>query len=257
MPCPLCNDTGWKYIGPQQDRRVTRCDCRNAQRAQRLLAVARIPKRYQHCELSNFDVIPGPYQVAMERAKLAAEKFVEQYPVEKNGLLITGPIGVGKTHLAVGIMQDLIRTKGVPCLFYDYRELLKKIQNSYNPSVQTTEMEILRPVMEAEVLVLDELGAVKPSEWVWDTVSLILNTRYNEERTTIITTNLNDLPPTEAIAGADLRGAAAARRAASEPTLGDRITERMRSRLHEMCRLIEMQGEDFRTRFKSASFNTL
>lgn len=256
MPCPLCNDTGWKYVGPETNRRVTRCECRNAQRAERLLKVARIPKRYQHCELANFDVLPGPYKVAMERAKMSAEKFVEHYPIEKTGLLLTGSIGVGKTHLAVGIMQELIRTKGVRCVFYDYRELLKEIQNSYNPSVQTTEMEVLRPVMEAEVLVLDELGAIKPTEWVWDTVSLILNTRYNEERTTIITTNLADLPPAEA-APEDLRSPRAARRAASEPTLGDRITERMRSRLHEMCRLIEMQGEDFRTRFKRASFNTL
>jgi DNA replication protein DnaC len=138
----------------------------------------------------------------------------------------------------------------VRCVFYDYRELLKEIQNSYNPSVDTTEMEVLRPVMETELLVLDELGAVKPSEWVWDTVSLILNTRYNEQRTTIITTNLADAPP----AGSDTDGASAARRAAREATLGDRITERMRSRLHEMCKKIELQGEDFRQRVRSASF---
>src|SRR5205807_4333149 len=114
-------------------------------------------------------------------------RFVEEYPLEKTGLLLTGPIGVGKTHLAVGILQELIRSKGIPCLFYDYRELLKQIQNSYNPSVQTTELEILRPVFEAEVLVLDELGAVKPTEWVWDAVQFILNSRYNSRLTTIIT----------------------------------------------------------------------
>ncbi len=192
----------------------------------------------------------------MMKAKLDAGKFIEQYPLERDGLLFIGPIGVGKTHLAVAVLQELVRKKNVPCLFYDYRELLKEIQNSYNPSVQTTEMEVLRPVMETEVLVLDELGAVKPSEWVWDTVSLILNTRYNEKRTTIITTNLPDLPPAGSVE-VDSRSATAARRAAGEPTLGDRITERMRSRLHEMCRVIVMQGEDFRTRYKKASFNAL
>jgi DNA replication protein DnaC len=256
MTCALCNDTGWKYIGPDNDRRVTRCNCRDTVRAERLLKLARIPRRYKHCELSNFDVLPGRFQAAMQGAKLAAEKFVENYPVERDGILFLGPVGVGKTHLAVGIMQELIRSKGVPCLFYDYRELLKEIQNSYNSSVQTTEMEVLRPVMEAEIVVLDELGAVKPSEWVWDTVSLVLNTRYNENRTTIITSNLADLPPREA-AGDDSRSASAARRASSESTLGDRITERMRSRLHEMCRKIEMNGEDFRQKFKMATFNSL
>ncbi len=256
MSCSLCNDTGWKYVGPPEERRVAPCECRETHRTERLLRQARLPQRYQHCELSNFDVLPGRYQAAMAKAKFAAEKFVEQYPLEKDGLLLLGPIGVGKTHLAVGILQELIRRKNVPCLFCDYRELLKQIQDSYNPSVQTTEMQVLRPVMQAEVLLLDELGAIKPSDWVWDTVSLVLNTRYNEKLTTILTTNLLDLPPREAAEG-DPRSASAARRAAAEPTLGDRITERMRSRLHEMCRVIEMQGEDFRTRFRQASFNAL
>ena len=101
---------------------------------------------------------------------------------------------MGKTHLAVGIIKELILSKGIACLFYDYRELLKQIQNSYNDSVKATELDVLRPVFETEVLVLDELGAVKPTEWVWDTVSLILNTRYNDNRTTIITTNFDDRP---------------------------------------------------------------
>ena len=165
--------------------------------------------------------------------------------MDKTGLLFIGTVGVGKTHLAVGIIRQLIADKGVPCLFYDYRELLKEIQNSYNPTVSTTEMGILRPVFEAEVLVLDELGAVKPTEWVWDTVSLVLNTRYNEKRTTIITTNFSD-QPAAAVAGP--------RGALREETLGDRIGERMRSRLHEMCRKVEMQGDDFRQRVRSASF---
>src|SRR5207253_142705 len=139
------------------------------------------------------------------------------------------------THLAVGIIKELILTKGLPCLFYDYRELLKQIQNSYNDSVKATELDVLRPVFETEVLALDELGAVKPTEWVWDTVSLILNTRYNDNRTTIITTNF-DNKPAGALAGP--------RGAAREETLGDRVGERMRSRWNEMCRIIKMAGEE-------------
>ena len=128
-------------------------------------------------------------------AHLSASKFAHEYdPRDGTGLLIIGKIGTGKTHLAVGITKELILNKGICCLFYDYRELLKEIQNSYNATVQTTELDVLRPVFEADVLVLDELGAVKPTEWVWDTVSLILNTRYNDNRTTIITTNFEDQP---------------------------------------------------------------
>jgi DNA replication protein DnaC len=114
-------------------------------------------------------------------------------------------------------------------------------------------LEILRPIFEAEVLVLDELGAVKSSEWVWDTVSHILNSRYNEKKTTIITTNFPNLPPGDVQTS---RGSASdsARQAARGETLGDRITERMRSRLLEMCRVVQMEGADFRQKVQSANF---
>jgi DNA replication protein DnaC len=239
--CPLCQGTGWK---PASSQRVARCDCRLQARGQALLASARIPKRYEHCELSNFE-FDGPHR-GLSASRMGACKFVEEYPLDTTGLLLIGSIGVGKTHLAVGIIKELILSKGIACLFYDYRELLKQIQNSYNASVQATELDVLRPVFDTEILVLDELGAVKPTEWVWDTVSLILNTRYNDNRTTIITTNLPNEKPGE--------GISRARAAAREDTLGDRIGERMRSRLHEMCRVISMDGEDFRVKYKSASF---
>jgi DNA replication protein DnaC len=226
---------------------ATRCECVLQQQGKRLLEAARIPRRYMHCELSNFEH-EGPFR-SLFSAHGASLRFIEEFPLKSAGagLLFVGPIGCGKTHLAVGIAKELISQKAAACLFYDYRELLKEIQNSYNASVQVTEMEVLRPVFDAEVLVLDELGAAKPTEWVWDTVSHILNTRYNDKRTTIITTNFMDLPP----AGAEPEGRAV--RTAREETLGDRIGERMRSRLHEMCRVVRVEGEDFRMKYKSAS----
>jgi DNA replication protein DnaC len=253
--CQLCSGTGWKTIAvPGKANRVTRCDCRIDTRAARLLQAAHIPARYEHCTLADFATDFSGAHRSLPAARLAAGRFVEEYPLEKTGLLFTGPIGTGKTHLAVGIVQELVRGKGVPCRFCDYRELLKEIQNSYNPSVQTTELEILRPVFEAEVLVLDELGAVKPTEWVWDTVSHILNSRYNEKKTTIVTTNFPNLPPGEMQAGRGVSATEAARHAARNETLGDRVTERMRSRLHEMCRVVQLDGSDFRQRVQSATF---
>jgi DNA replication protein DnaC len=249
--CPLCEGTGWKAVSTGFDRRVTRCDCQLRARSQALLVSARIPKRYEHCELSNFE-FDGPHRSLMP-ARMAACKFVEDYPLDNTGLLLIGSIGVGKTHLAVGIIKELILSKGIACLFYDYRELLKQIQNSYNDSVKATELEVLRPVFETEVLVLDELGAVKPTEWVWDTVSLILNTRYNDNRTTIITTNFPDEPGQDSYAN-PASEFARAQRSARRETLGDRIGERMRSRLHEMCRIVSMEGADFRQTLRSASF---
>ncbi|HKW15981.1 MAG TPA: ATP-binding protein [Terriglobales bacterium] len=245
--CPVCCGSGWKPAN--SDRRVVRCKCRLKSRAESLLALARIPKRYEHCELSNFE-FDGPHAHLMS-ARMNACKFVENYPLDSTGLLLIGSIGVGKTHLAVGIIKELVLSKGIPSLFYDYRELLKQIQNSYNDSVKATELDVLRPVFETEVLVLDELGAVKPTEWVWDTVSLILNTRYNDSRTTIITTNYPDDAARDSNGGSEF---SRAQRAARGETLGDRIGERMRSRLHEMCRIVKMEGSDFRQTYRSASF---
>ena len=216
------------------------CECRFERRVSSLLERAHIPRRYQHCSFESYEAqFPGADR-SLAEARLRAQGFVDGYPVttEGRGLLMTGSIGVGKTHLAVGILQSLIVEKGVKGLFCDYRELLKEIQHSYNPQVLTTELDILRPVFEAEVLVLDELGASKPTEWVWDTVAHILNTRYNDKRTTIITTNYADQPPGGVATGPQ--------RAMRDETLGDRIGERMRSRLAEMCVVVEMRGTDFR-----------
>jgi DNA replication protein DnaC len=253
--CRLCEGTGWKTAAlgrsnGARERRVVRCDCRLRARTQSLLAAARIPRRYEHCELTNYDTdFPGAHPSLAEAHFLASGFAQKCDPRGDKGLLIIGKIGTGKTHLAAGIIRELILNRGISCLFYDYRELLKEIQNSYNATVQTTELDVLRPVFEPDVLVLDELGAVKPTEWVWDTVSLILNTRYNDNRTTIITTNFDDQPA--AGVAASLSSARAASRG---ETLGDRIGERMRSRLHEMCRIITLEGADFRQKYRSANF---
>jgi DNA replication protein DnaC len=239
--CNSCGGTGWKTVTVALDRRVTRCGCTALARADYLLAKARIPLRYQHANLSNFKT-DGPQHV-VEEALVKARGFVEQYPLDKTGLLFFGTVGTGKTHLAIGIIKELIIEKGIACVFYDYSELLKQIQNSYNPSVQTTEVEILRPVFESEVLVLDDLGASRRTDWVWDAVSLILNTRYNENRTLIITTNYPDGPSALA------EGFEGPQRSTRDDTLGDRVGDRMRSRIHEMCRIIKLSGmaPDFRS----------
>lgn len=235
---------------PNGDRVAEECRCRESERTELLLRRANIPKRYEHCTLESYEVdfVGDP---VLPAARATAQNFVREYPVgtDGKGLLLVGSIGVGKTHLAVGMLRELIAVKGARGLFCDYRELLKEVQHSYNPQVLTTELAVLQPVFEAEVLVLDELGAAKPTEWVWDTVAHILNTRYNDKLTTIITTNYADQPPASPSAAQT-----AAARAMREESLGDRIGERMRSRLAEMCVVVEMRGEDFRRNVGRARF---
>jgi DNA replication protein DnaC len=245
--CQKCDGMGMRVVAREGGGSIAEaCECRHERRIFQLHRRAQIPARYQGCTLDTYQYNYMGADASLWHAFNQSRGFVTGYPATTNGngLLFTGNIGTGKTHLAVGILQALVLEKSVPALFCDYRELLKSIGNSYNPQVAATELEVLRPVFNAEVLVIDELGAAKPTEWVWDTVAHILNTRYNDHRTTIITTNYANLPP----------GAAAGARGVREETLGDRIGERMRSRLAEMCVTVEMTGADYRQGARRARF---
>ncbi len=229
MPCDLCDDTGWKPLeiqGPSGvTRQVVRCDCRRDQLGQQRLAASNIPKRYQHCTIANFT----SYNESLDKAAAQARAIADRFPAVTKGLFLEGQPGVGKTHLAVAVLKQVIQTTGARGLFYDTRDLLRLIRSTYDPSIRTTELEVLRPVMTADLLVLDDLGAEKTSEWVEETMNLIVNTRYNERRLTIFTSNYEDIPDD------------------TEPnSLVFRIGHRMRSRLHEMCDFIVLDGADYR-----------
>ena len=225
MTCPLCDDTGWRPVDEDGIRRVVRCDCWRDQVGHKRLAEANVPKRYQHCTLGNFTA----YNESLGRAVAQARRVAEAYPVVSSGLFLEGQPGVGKTHLAAAVLKQVVQTTGARGLFYDTRDLLRVIRSTYDPSIRTTELEVLRPVMHADLLVLDDLGAEKTSEWVEETMNLIVNTRYNERRLTIFTSNYADIPDD------------------TDPNaLIFRIGHRMRSRLHEMCEFIVMDGADYR-----------
>src|SRR5579883_3481157 len=164
--CSICDGVGLVRVIDGGGKWVSRpCECQQMEREQRRLAAARIPARYRDCTLDAFDPSYPRADDSLARALLTARRFVEAYPVDTavKGLLFVGSAGLGKTHLAVGVLQRLVRERGARGLFCDYRELLKNIQNSYNPQVNTTELDLLRPVFAAEVLVLDDLGAQKPN----------------------------------------------------------------------------------------------
>ncbi len=274
--CTICGGTGWKTVervseeenlkrvswekpieGTNATRRVwaVPCDCTGKDRAARVLGRARIPNRYEHCDFDNFDkdlYDTGPdspaWNRSLEQAKLVTEAFARDYPAGNDtGLLIMGPCGAGKTHLAVAALRQIV-LRGHAGLFYDYRELLKEIQGSYNPESQTSELGVLEPVLTADVLLLDDLGAGKPSPWALETVGHILNTRYNEKRVTLLTTNyLDNNGPTPIPSPRSPRlPSGQAVSPAREDSLTDRLGMRIRSRLYEMCRTVELFAPDYR-----------
>lgn len=226
MPCPHCDDTGWATVVVDGTTRVARCSCWRNARAARLLGAARIPRRYQHCSLDNFVTYDNE---SLTRAVARARHVAKTFPTSDKGLFLLGPPGVGKTHVVVAVLKDIVLRTGASAIFYDTRDLLRVIRSTYDPVVRATEVEILRPVMEADVLALDDLGAEKTSEWVEETLNLIVNTRYNERRLTLFTSNYDDKPDQ------------------TDPdSLLCRIGFRMRSRLHEMCEFLDLDGADYR-----------
>jgi DNA replication protein DnaC len=231
--CSACFGTGVRIV-PGKGAKI--CDECQPRDGDRLLEAARIPRRHAACTFDNYRVPAG--SSSLHWALMKAKTLVNDYPAVERGILLTGSVGVGKTHLAVAILQGLI-AKGVSCLFCEFGSLLKQIQDSYNPISETSELRVLAPVYQA------------PTDWVRDTMYQIINKRYNDKKLTIFTTNYLDVPRIEKTHEPEIASRTFSKKGSSEriqemTTLEERIGTRLRSRLYEMCNAVVMEGEDFR-----------
>ena len=233
--CPVCNDSGFEIRSrPDGVTTAVPCPCSVKDRGERLLHSARIPRRYDHCTLESFE-IHHPSHATTRRLAL---DWVERWPLVEHGLLFLGQPGTGKTHLAVGMARELAGTKGARVLFREQRELLKEIQATFDAGATRTESDVLRPVLECEILILDDLGVGRTTAWARDVMHDIIVQRYNDKMPLILTSN----HPT----GEGSEEGEHERSVKEVLTLRDRMGDALMSRLYEMCRVVIVEGGDYR-----------
>ena len=194
---------------------------------------SKMSKRNLNYKFDNFETNNSNKKV-FDNLKNYSEKLVKC--IEKKGLILVGNNGVGKTHLACSIANELIEN-GIPVIYGTLINLLAELRNSYDTENNISEMEIIKLYKNVDLLIIDDLGTEKPSEWGLEKVFTIINSRYENNLPVIITTNYNQNSLLERLS---LNGEI-------------ETAKSIISRLYEMCYLVKIDDIDHRIKKKKVS----
>ncbi len=245
--CLLCHDSRYIFQRDELGREVaTMCDCERRRVRARLYNEAGIPGRYADAVFNDAFRDRGN-----KNAFNTFKTMARDYQRGDKGILLMGAPGVGKTWMISAFIRELIFTHGIQALFQDFFHLLKDLRSGY--SQDKPESELIDPMVRVEVLVIDELGKGRNTPWEQNILDVIISQRYNNQKTTLFTSNYTTNKKTtlvERVRPKEAPGGEADREVSD--TLQERVGSRIYSRLQEMCHFDELRGPDRREQHEGA-----
>ncbi len=252
--CPACRGTGFLRTTDAHGYEVMApCARGGVVRRVRLYNEMALPARFHDVRLNAYEARPGSDSNQRQMRSIVEalrDRLIDaQRPdgsIEPGirGLGLSGEPGVGKTHLICALARELTVDYGMTVRYADFSTLLWDLKSRFEQG--SGEASLLAPLIDADVLVLDEVGKGKASEWDISIIDALVAGRYNRRKTIVFATNYAF---TEAPALVDMNRAAGALRGGGMShleTLKGRVHDRVFSRLCEMCELVTVVGPDQR-----------
>lgn len=240
--CTECQGTGMVVHTVDGDRMATPCRCNSLQRRIQLFNDARIPGKFTGRWIEDLEETHR----SQKEIKYRLLKYRESYRCSESGFLLWGEPGIAKTHLLCGLIGYLTLERGISCRFIEFMRLIMDLKQAYSKG--QWDSEVIAPLLSTEVLVIDELGKGRNSDFELDILDQLISSRYNAQRTIHCTSNYDPDRAADARQPADFSGGLEKAIYGQAGTgLRERVGDRIFSRLHEMCRFVHVQGTDFRT----------
>lgn len=225
-----CNCKQAKEHWKEQDeleriKLLTKLEIERKKNMERLYTLSGMSSRLRNYNFENYKVCNENKTAYFKAKKYVADLLSGN---KSNSLFITGNIGTGKTHLAASIANELIKN-GQPVIFGTLINLLTEVKDSYSIDGEY-ESKIINKYSKIGLLIIDDLGKERPSEWTLEKLFTIINNRYENNLPVIITTNYNRKKLRERLAC----------------NKNYEIADSIISRLYEMCKGINIAGKDKR-----------
>ena len=262
--CEKCSGIGWVVLKDDKDglEKAVRCSCRavSTQNLDQIISSSHIDQAYAKMSWADYQ----PENAKQREALRISQRYVEVFPnleevfASSTGILYTGPCGTGKTHLAVCVLKGILE-KGYRGMFADFHELLRNLKDSYDPSSESSAMEVLQPILDTDILVLDDLGSHNVTGWLKDTVFDIINYRYRKQKPLIVSTNLplESLSVTSRDFVVGSQEYETRRKVSDQRSLEERLGPAVLSRLLECCLVVALDGQDYRRTVRRSGIETL